>query len=80
MHIVTQTTGESFRAVGLMVREHNWLSVYPYTNWGGHELPVFHEGQTFLPSELSLKQVRGHRIDASDQDLSRYERFISFSA
>ena len=45
--------------MGLIVRERNWLEVYPYQSWGGRELPTFNLGQTFMPSELSLKQVRG---------------------
>ena len=40
-----------------MVTARNWLDVYPYSNWGGAELPVFQEGQTFMPSELTLRQV-----------------------
>lgn len=44
---------------GLMVRERNWLDVYPYTNWGGRDaLPVFQEGQSFMPHELLLQDVR----------------------
>eukprot|EP00955_Chlamydomonas_euryale_P013296 143291-Chlamydomonas_euryale.AAC.1 len=39
-----------------MVRERNWLNVYPYTNWGGRELPVFEQGQVFQPAELALKR------------------------
>ncbi|KAK9827312.1 hypothetical protein WJX81_003569 [Elliptochloris bilobata] len=48
--------GELFDARGLMVRERNWLDVYPYTSWGGRDaLPVFQDGQTFIPHELLLK-------------------------
>ena len=44
-----------------MVKERNWLDVYPYTNWGGNaNLPVFEEGQTFMPSHTMLKEVRAH--------------------
>lgn len=40
-----------------MVVERNWLDVFPYTNWGGNaNLPNFVEGQTFVPTELLLKQ------------------------
>lgn len=42
-----------------MVTQRNWLDVYPYTTWGSTaNLPVFREGQTFLPHELLLKEVR----------------------
>ena len=41
-----------------MVTERNWLDVYPYTNWGGNaNLPVFTEGQKFMPTTLMLKEV-----------------------
>lgn len=44
---------------GLVVLERNWLDVYPYTNWGGNSnLPNFVVGQTFMPTELSLKEVK----------------------
>lgn len=40
--------------------QRNWLEVYPYTNWGGNaNLPVFTEGQRFMPSDLLLHQVGG---------------------
>ena len=43
---------------GLMVRERNWLEVYPYTGWGGNDsLPPLQEGQQFMPNDLLLKQV-----------------------
>jgi DNA topoisomerase IA len=42
-----------------MVTERNWLDVYPWANWGGNaNLPTFQEGQTFMPNELLLKEVR----------------------
>ena len=48
----------SCHAAGLMVTERNWLDVYPYTNWGGNaNLPVFTEGQRFMPTTLMLKEV-----------------------
>jgi DNA topoisomerase-3 len=57
--VTVAVSGETFKAVGLMVRERNWLEVYPYQSWGDHgEMPDFHPGQTFRP-EMDLKQVRG---------------------
>ena len=48
--------GEMFRAVGLMVREKNWLQVYTYQSWGDQrEMPNFNPGQTFRPI-MDLKQ------------------------
>jgi hypothetical protein len=38
--------------------QRNWLDVYPYTNWGGNgTLPVFVEGQEFVPASIDLKEV-----------------------
>jgi hypothetical protein len=40
-----------------MVTERNWLDVFTWATWGGNaNLPHFVEGQTFLPSELALRQ------------------------
>lgn len=40
-----------------MITERNWLDVFPYASWGGNaNLPHFQAGQTFLPSELLLRQ------------------------
>ncbi len=48
----------SRHTAGLMVTERNWLDVYPYTSWGGNaNLPVFTEGQKFMPTTLMLKEV-----------------------
>ena len=50
---------EGFSTTGLMVTERNWLDVYPYANWGGNaNLPVFQQGQQFIPQEIMLRQVR----------------------
>lgn len=55
-------TSRTRKHAGLMVRERNWLDVYPYASWGGRDaLPAFQEGQTFIPHELLLKDVRGLR-------------------
>lgn len=55
---LSTAAAESFLATGLMVTERNWLEVYPWAKWGGNNnLPAFIEGNTFMPSELTLKQV-----------------------
>eukprot|EP00884_Botryococcus_braunii_P013362 jgi/Botrbrau1/22026/Bobra.0024s0040.1 len=62
--------GETFRASGLMVTQRNWLEVYPYTNWGSaNSLPVFTEGNTFLPHELLLKEGMTHLLPSCRGDL-----------
>lgn len=43
-----------------MVTERNWLEVYPYQSWGGNaNLPPLAQGQTFVPTELALREVCG---------------------
>ena len=50
---------EGFTTTGLMVTERNWLDVYPYANWGGNaNLPVFQQGQQFIPQDILLRQAR----------------------
>ncbi|EIE27522.1 prokaryotic type I DNA topoisomerase [Coccomyxa subellipsoidea C-169] len=47
---------ETFRTTGLMVKERNWMEVFPWARWGGNDnLPVFAVNQTFMPTELLLK-------------------------
>jgi DNA topoisomerase-3 len=49
---------EGFTTTGLMVTERNWLDVYPYASWGGNaNLPVFQQGQQFIPQDILLRQV-----------------------
>ncbi len=49
--------GEGFKASGLMISERNWLDVYaPWERWGEKSIPLFHQGQLFVPSVLQMKQ------------------------
>jgi DNA topoisomerase-3 len=49
--------GEQFKATGLMITERNWLVVYaPWEQWNSRTMPTFHQGQTFIPSELLMKE------------------------
>jgi DNA topoisomerase-3 len=68
---------EEFTASGLMVLERNWLDVYPYTSWGGSEVPPLQPGATFEPTELTLRG--GHTeppTKLSERDLlSLLDRF-----
>ncbi|WIA41751.1 hypothetical protein OEZ86_009091 [Tetradesmus obliquus] len=55
--VTIDIAGEAFRTTGLMITERNWLDVFTWATWGGNaHLPHFLEGQTFLPSELALRQ------------------------
>lgn len=45
-------------SAGLMVRERNWMEVFPWARWGGNDnLPPFDLNHTFMPTELLLKEV-----------------------
>ncbi|OSD06958.1 prokaryotic type I DNA topoisomerase [Trametes coccinea BRFM310] len=49
---------EEFYATGLIIRERNYLDVFPYDKWADKELPNFQEGETFVPAECRLDE--GH--------------------
>jgi len=49
---------EFFHANGLMIREYNWLEVYPYEKWYGKNLPTFDPGEKFIPKDIRLKESR----------------------
>ncbi|KAI3430642.1 hypothetical protein D9Q98_005235 [Chlorella vulgaris] len=55
--VVVDVAGEGFTATGLMVTQRNFLDVYRYQSWGGQDaLPLFTQGQTFMPAAVDLKQ------------------------
>ncbi len=39
-----------------MVKERNYLDVFPYDKWSDKELPNFEQGQEFMPSVCELKE------------------------
>lgn len=48
---------------GLMVKEQSWLQIYPWVRWqSATSLPVFVEGQVFVPTTLMLEQVRRYGV------------------
>ncbi|EDO07718.2 DNA topoisomerase family protein [Babesia bovis T2Bo] len=47
-------SGEGFHAKGLVVRERNWLDIYPYASWNGTPIPAMEEGQELMPSRILL--------------------------
>ncbi|KAI0633210.1 DNA topoisomerase [Trametes polyzona] len=47
---------EEFYATGLVIRERNYLDVFPYDKWSDKELPDFREGETFVPTECRLDE------------------------
>ncbi|KAI0697280.1 DNA topoisomerase [Cytidiella melzeri] len=53
--------GEEFYASGLMVKERNYLDVFPYDKWSDKQLPNFEQGQAFMPSVCELKEGQTSR-------------------
>ena len=48
---------ETFTAHGVIVKERNYLDVYPYENWTGTvQLPKFSEGERFEPTEAMITE------------------------
>jgi DNA topoisomerase-3 len=47
---------EMFHAHGLIVKERNYLDVYPYENWTGNILPTFTLGETFEPTQAMMTE------------------------
>jgi hypothetical protein len=55
---------------GLVVKERNWMEVFPWARWGGNDnLPDFTVNQAFIPTELLLKEAG--RIQSSLHDGGR---------
>ncbi|CAO0798708.1 unnamed protein product [Mucor circinelloides] len=49
---------EYFDAKGLVILERNYLEVYTYDRWNGNEIPIFVEGDEFIPDTLKFES--GH--------------------
>ncbi|KAI9679814.1 MAG: DNA topoisomerase [Caeruleum heppii] len=48
---------ETFHASGLIVRERNYLDVYPYDKWeSSQKLPQFRMGERFVPTEAKMSE------------------------
>ncbi|KAI0775801.1 DNA topoisomerase [Trametes elegans] len=54
--IDVQYGNEEFYATGLIIRERNYLDVFPYDKWSDKELPNFQEGEAFAPTECRLDE------------------------
>ncbi|KAG0196535.1 DNA topoisomerase [Mortierella sp. GBA30] len=53
--VKAQIHTEIFTATGLIIKERNYLDVYPYDKWTGTVLPNFAENEQFIPTEFSMK-------------------------
>eukprot|EP00002_Diphylleia_rotans_P017927 TRINITY_DN3478_c0_g1_i14.p1 TRINITY_DN3478_c0_g1~~TRINITY_DN3478_c0_g1_i14.p1 ORF type:complete len:725 (+),score=106.47 TRINITY_DN3478_c0_g1_i14:45-2219(+) len=47
---------ETFRATGLVIKERNFLDVYPYEKWVGNNIPDFTIGEQFIPTTLVMTE------------------------
>ncbi|CAG9320761.1 unnamed protein product [Blepharisma stoltei] len=54
--VIAQMGGETFEAKGLQVVELNFLEIYPYMKWSENELPIFNDGEVFVPNELMMNE------------------------
>jgi DNA topoisomerase-3 len=39
-----------------MIREYNWLDIYPYEKWTEGTLPEYNKGEKFRPSKFEFKE------------------------
>jgi len=39
-----------------MITERNYLDVYTYDSWRANNIPIFQDGQTFVPSSLMMQE------------------------
>ncbi|KAK1932801.1 DNA topoisomerase family protein [Babesia divergens] len=53
-------SGEGFHSKGLVVRERNWLDVYPYSTWNGRFMPALTAGEEFMPQKLLMVESTTH--------------------
>lgn len=51
-----EIAGERFHCEGLVVLEKNYLDVYPYENWHDKGIPLFQQGEQFIPDTLTMQE------------------------
>lgn len=54
--VTIDINGEQFTSRGLMINSLNYLNVYTYDSWSDKNIPVFEEGQKFVPSSLMMEE------------------------
>jgi DNA topoisomerase-3 len=52
--VTADIAGEVFTCKGTMVKQKNWLEVFKYETWSNSTIPVFVQGQGFVPSEIRM--------------------------
>ena len=50
--VTIDIASEKFTTKGLMVVERNYLDIYPYEKWNSNTIPVFQEGEKFIPTQI----------------------------
>ncbi|KEG10607.1 putative DNA topoisomerase III [Trypanosoma grayi] len=50
--------GEKFTTSGTTILERGWLEIYPYERWHDTCLPVYQQGERFVPTDVSLEKHR----------------------
>ena len=55
-HVEIEIAGERFHTNGLAIRARNYLDVYPYDKWSSKSVPLFREGDTFVPAEILMTE------------------------
>ena len=52
--VILQIASEKFRAYGSMVKQRNYLDIYPWEKWANNTIPTFNVGQVVVPASLEL--------------------------
>ena len=52
--VVLSIASEKFRAHGSMVKQRNYLEIYPWDKWANNTIPTFNAGQAVVPCSLEL--------------------------
>lgn len=55
-NVEIEIAGERFHCNGLVVVARNYLDVYPYDKWNSKSIPMFGEGDTFIPAEILMTE------------------------
>ncbi|KAF9976447.1 DNA topoisomerase [Actinomortierella ambigua] len=54
-NVTVQLQTETFSTTGLIIKERNYLDIYPYDKWTGTVIPEYAVGEEFVPSVFEMK-------------------------
>ncbi|KZO95763.1 prokaryotic type I DNA topoisomerase [Calocera viscosa TUFC12733] len=60
-NVTINVAGEEFYAAGLVIKQTNYLDVFPYDKWTGKRLPDFARGQRFMPNVCEMREGQTSR-------------------